>query len=212
MTTTTIRHADFVDSIAARAAVHQLLPPGRLHRPPGARLRARAEPGGEGRDRADPDQLEHVRRRPAADLPGHRHRQRVPEDRHGRALRGLRRPRRGRRQRRRAPRLPERRTTRCARRSSADPHFERKNTKDNTPAVVHMELVPGNTVDVQVAAKGGGSENKTQVRDAESERLAGRLGAEDGADDGRRLVPAGHARHRHRRHRREGDADGQAER
>ncbi|WP_293780699.1 fumarate hydratase [uncultured Oxalicibacterium sp.] len=44
----------------------------------------------------------------------------------------------------------------------ADPHFERKNTKDNTPAVVHMELVPGDTVDVQVAAKGGGSENKTK--------------------------------------------------
>ncbi|MDY7574151.1 fumarate hydratase [Actimicrobium sp. CCI2.3] len=44
----------------------------------------------------------------------------------------------------------------------ADPHFERKNTKDNTPAVVHMELVPGNTVDVQVAAKGGGSENKSK--------------------------------------------------
>ena len=44
----------------------------------------------------------------------------------------------------------------------ADPQFERKNTKDNTPAVVHMELVPGNTVDVQVAAKGGGSENKTK--------------------------------------------------
>src|SRR5689334_18888187 len=44
----------------------------------------------------------------------------------------------------------------------ADPHFERKNTKDNTPAVVHMELVPGNTVDVMVAAKGGGSENKTK--------------------------------------------------
>ncbi|GGC10502.1 fumarate hydratase class I [Oxalicibacterium flavum] len=44
----------------------------------------------------------------------------------------------------------------------ADPQFERKNTKDNTPAVVHMELVPGDTVDVQVAAKGGGSENKTK--------------------------------------------------
>jgi fumarate hydratase, class I len=44
----------------------------------------------------------------------------------------------------------------------ADPQFERKNTKDNTPAVVHMTLVPGNTVDVQVAAKGGGSENKTK--------------------------------------------------
>jgi fumarate hydratase class I len=44
----------------------------------------------------------------------------------------------------------------------ADPQFERKNTKDNTPAVVHMELVPGNKIDVQVAAKGGGSENKSK--------------------------------------------------
>jgi fumarate hydratase class I len=46
----------------------------------------------------------------------------------------------------------------------ADPIFERKNTKDNTPAVVHMELVPGNTVDVIVAAKGGGSENKSKMQ------------------------------------------------
>ena len=44
----------------------------------------------------------------------------------------------------------------------ADPQFARKNTQDNTPAVVHMELVPGNTLDVQVAAKGGGSENKSK--------------------------------------------------
>ena len=44
----------------------------------------------------------------------------------------------------------------------ADPQFERKNTKDNTPAVVHMTLVPGLTVDVIVAAKGGGSENKSK--------------------------------------------------
>jgi fumarate hydratase, class I len=44
----------------------------------------------------------------------------------------------------------------------ADPHFERKNTTDNTPAVVHMRVVPGNTVDVQIAAKGGGSENKSK--------------------------------------------------
>jgi fumarate hydratase class I len=43
-----------------------------------------------------------------------------------------------------------------------DPHFLRKNTKDNTPAVIHMEVVPGNTVDVTVAAKGGGSENKSK--------------------------------------------------
>ena len=44
----------------------------------------------------------------------------------------------------------------------ADPHFERKNTKDNTPAVVHMTVVPGDTVEVTVAAKGGGSENKSK--------------------------------------------------
>jgi fumarate hydratase class I len=42
----------------------------------------------------------------------------------------------------------------------ADPLFARKNTGDNTPAVVHVELVAGNTVEVTVAAKGGGSENK----------------------------------------------------
>jgi fumarate hydratase, class I len=42
------------------------------------------------------------------------------------------------------------------------PEFGRKNTRDNTPAVIHMEVVPGNTVEVQVAAKGGGSENKSK--------------------------------------------------
>lgn len=44
----------------------------------------------------------------------------------------------------------------------ADPLFERRNTRDNTPAIVNVELVAGNQVDVQVAAKGGGSENKAQ--------------------------------------------------
>ena len=44
----------------------------------------------------------------------------------------------------------------------ADPIFERKNTKDNTPAVIHMTVVPGNKLDVTVAAKGGGSENKSK--------------------------------------------------
>ena len=44
----------------------------------------------------------------------------------------------------------------------ADPQFERKNTKDNTPAVVHAELVPGGKIEVQIAAKGGGSENKSK--------------------------------------------------
>ncbi|MEO5732541.1 MAG: fumarate hydratase [Rubrivivax sp.] len=44
----------------------------------------------------------------------------------------------------------------------ADPQFARKNTGDNTPAVIHMTVVPGNTVSVDVAAKGGGSENKSK--------------------------------------------------
>lgn len=44
----------------------------------------------------------------------------------------------------------------------ADPDGARRNTKDNTPAVIHVKLVPGNTVDVHVAAKGGGSEAKSK--------------------------------------------------
>ena len=44
----------------------------------------------------------------------------------------------------------------------ADPDGKRQNTKDNTPAVIHYDIVPGNTVDIQVAAKGGGSEAKSK--------------------------------------------------
>jgi fumarate hydratase class I len=43
-----------------------------------------------------------------------------------------------------------------------DPAGSRTNTRDNTPAVVHFDLVPGDTVDVRIAAKGGGSENKAK--------------------------------------------------
>jgi fumarate hydratase class I len=43
-----------------------------------------------------------------------------------------------------------------------DPAFSRKNTVDNTPCVVEVALVPGNTLDVTVAAKGGGSEAKSK--------------------------------------------------
>ncbi len=45
----------------------------------------------------------------------------------------------------------------------ADPQFARKNTQDNTPAVIFTEIVPGNKLDVTVAAKGGGSENKSKM-------------------------------------------------
>ena len=43
-----------------------------------------------------------------------------------------------------------------------DPAGRRKNTQDNTPAVVFVEMVPGNTVSIDIAAKGGGSENKAK--------------------------------------------------
>jgi fumarate hydratase class I len=45
----------------------------------------------------------------------------------------------------------------------ADPQFDRKNTKDNTPAVINVQIVPGDKLDVTVAAKGGGSENKSKM-------------------------------------------------
>jgi fumarate hydratase class I len=45
-----------------------------------------------------------------------------------------------------------------------DPLFSRKNTKDNTPAVVQMQIVPGNKLEVGVAAKGGGSEMKSNFK------------------------------------------------
>jgi fumarate hydratase class I len=44
----------------------------------------------------------------------------------------------------------------------ADPAGKRKNTGDNTPAVVHVELVQGDGIEVDIAAKGGGSENKSR--------------------------------------------------
>lgn len=45
----------------------------------------------------------------------------------------------------------------------ADPAGSRKNTKDNTPSVVHIDMVAGGEVEVMIAAKGGGSENKTKM-------------------------------------------------
>jgi fumarate hydratase, class I len=44
----------------------------------------------------------------------------------------------------------------------ADPLSTRKNTRDNTPAVIHYEIVPGDTLEISLAAKGGGSENKSK--------------------------------------------------
>jgi len=45
-----------------------------------------------------------------------------------------------------------------------DPVFERKNTKDNTPAIIHTEIVPGDSIKFTVTPKGAGSENMSEVR------------------------------------------------
>ena len=44
----------------------------------------------------------------------------------------------------------------------ADPDGARTNTRDNTPAVTHVQLVPGEKLEITIAAKGGGSENKSR--------------------------------------------------
>jgi fumarate hydratase, class I len=46
----------------------------------------------------------------------------------------------------------------------ADPAFTRRNTRDNTPCVLHVSMVPGSKVAIDVAAKGGGSENKSKFK------------------------------------------------
>jgi fumarate hydratase, class I len=46
----------------------------------------------------------------------------------------------------------------------SDPLGERRNTGDNTPAVIHVEFVPGDRLEIKLAAKGGGSENKSRFK------------------------------------------------
>lgn len=45
-----------------------------------------------------------------------------------------------------------------------DPVFDRRNTQDNTPAVIHMEIVSGDSVKITLAPKGAGSENMSEIR------------------------------------------------
>lgn len=45
-----------------------------------------------------------------------------------------------------------------------DPVFDRKNTKDNTPAIIHLEIVPGDKMHIEVTAKGFGSENMSAMK------------------------------------------------
>jgi fumarate hydratase subunit alpha len=45
-----------------------------------------------------------------------------------------------------------------------DPVIRRQNTRDNTPAIIHTEIVPGSALNITVAPKGGGAENMSEVR------------------------------------------------
>ena len=46
----------------------------------------------------------------------------------------------------------------------ADPLFDRKNTTDNTPAIIHLKMIPGDHLRIVLAPKGGGSENMSALR------------------------------------------------
>jgi fumarate hydratase subunit alpha len=50
------------------------------------------------------------------------------------------------------------------RKSMVDHPFDRKNTQDNTPAIIHTKLVPGDKIKLKIASKGGGSENMSLVK------------------------------------------------
>lgn len=47
---------------------------------------------------------------------------------------------------------------------ASDPLFERKNTQNNTPAIIHIELVPGDQLKIMLSPKGFGSENKSALK------------------------------------------------
>ena len=155
---TTIRYADRSIASPPRCSTSLYHPPTTLSTSPAPTPPSRA--GGEGRDRADPHQLEDVRRGPPPALPGHRHRQRIPRDRHGRASRAFRLDRR-RHQRRRAPRLPRPENKLRARCSPTRCSSARTLKGQHAGRHPHAPRA-GQHADLTVAAKGGGSENKSK--------------------------------------------------
>ena len=81
-----------------------------------------------------------------------------------------------------------------------DPLFARKNTRDNTPCILHVDLVPGDKVDVH-RVQGRRFREQDQVRHAQPSDSLVDWSAQDRADHGRGLVPARHAGYRRWRHR-----------
>jgi hypothetical protein len=99
--------------------------------------------------------------------------------------------------------------TTAARLGAADPAGKRSNSKDNTPAVIHYEIGRGRPRRGDLRRQGRRLGKQVEVSPCSTLRLDRGLGAQDGSDHGRRLVPAWHPRHRHRRHAGKGHAAGQ---
>jgi hypothetical protein len=89
-----------------------------------------------------------------------------------------------------------------------DPAFTRRNTGDNTPAMVVVELVEGGEVDVTVASKGGGSEAKSKFAMLNPSTPSS-TGCSTPCPAWAQAGVPRHARHRHRRHRQKSDGHGQ---
>ena len=210
---TVIRQEDFIASVAGALQYISYYHPVDYITFARPGLRARAVAGGARRHGADPHQQPHVRRGSPAHLPGHGHRECLRQAGHGRALRT--RPRRRTERpaadggRRRAPRLSRSRQQ-AARQPSGRPRGQ---------AHQHQRQHAGRCLcrtgarrDGRGHCRGQGRRlgGEVEVRHAQPHRFGRRLGAEDGAHHGRGLVPAGHSRHRHRRHLGESDAAGQA--
>ena len=88
----------------------------------------------------------------------------------------------------------------------ADPAGKRTGTKDNTPAVIHTEFGPGDKLEITVAAKGGGSENKSMFAMLNPSDSVADWVVERVPEMGAGWCPPGHARRRHRRQRGESHA------
>ena len=196
-----------------RAAVHQLLPPGRLHR--------RTWPAPTSASRARRRRTRSRRSSPTRKMCAEGQRP-ICQDtgivnvflKIGMDVRfeGFAGSHRGRRQRRRAPRLPPPRqhAARLDRRRPAVRAQEHQG--QHAGRGPHGAGAGRHGRRARSPPRAAAARTRRKFVMMNPSDSAGRLGAQDGADDGRRLVPAGHAGHRHRRHRREGDAAGQAER
>ena len=207
-----IRQEDFIASVAGALQYISYYHPVDYITSLAKRLRARAIARRQGCHGADPHQQPHVRRGPSPHLPGHRHRQRFRQGRHGCPLRG------------RARREPST-CRKCATKAYAAPTSipttsfaprcwpipqARARTPRTTPPPSSTSNWSAATPSKSPSRPRAAARRPKQIRHAQSIRFRRRMGAEDRSYDGRGMVPARHARHRHRRHRRKSHAARQA--